>query len=409
MEKTLLQLRLTDSRTIEKLKQENLLTKDYFVYTPSGSNDVITLPPYIWDSIHKDSFPSTEFTPLVSDLIFEFFRPSQWHVEEDIPEQRQLRKQIQADVPEKMTSIKAGYRIVSQGDRITARHLAMLQSMKSALGQSRNLWHPSTMLGTLILTLLFFGIFFIYFQISQPLLLKSNRKLFLIVTIIILTLAIAKFTEIFLLKSNNNLIESVRYPLFVPLAAILICSLINPVVASFVTGFLVVILATSLSFEWEGFLLFNLIASFIAILSIHNQRKRKEIFVVCFKAWLGCIATILALHLYHNTFFHISTLEDILSAAFFMVLTPIYVVGLLPLLESGFRVMTDVSLMEYMDPEHRIVTPINYRSARDLSTFGCRGKSFRSRSYWPLGQWAILSCRYSLSRRRQNSYLPIFH
>lgn len=355
MEKILLQIRLTDARTVEKLKQENLLTKDFFVYTPSGPTENVILPVYIWDTIQKEQFSSTEFTPLVTALIFEFFKASQWHIEEDIPEQRLLRKQIQSDVPEKMTSIKAGYRIVSQGDRITARHLAMLQSMKSALGASRNLWHPSTMIGTLILTMLFLGIFFIYFKITQPYLLQSNRKLFLLVTILTLTICIAKFTEIFLLKSNSNLIESVRYPLFVPLAAILVCSLINPLVAAFVTGFLSIILAISLSFEWEGFLLLNLIASFIAILCIQSNGKRKEIFVVCLKTLIGCVAVIIALHLYKNTFWNVATIEDIVSTAFFMLLTAVTVVGLLPLLESGFRIMTDVSLMEFMDPNTELL------------------------------------------------------
>ena len=48
-------------------------------------------------------------------------------------------------------------------------------------------------------------------------------------------------------------------------------------------------------------------------------------------------------------------MTDIVSAAVFMLLTAVLVVGLLPLLETGFRIMTDVTLMEYMDPNNDLL------------------------------------------------------
>lgn len=355
MEKVLMQMRLTDIRTLEKLKEENLQTKEYYVYTPATVNDNIVLPAYIWDSIQKEYFPSNLYSPLVTALVIEFFKPSQWHIEEDIPAQKMLRKNIQGSVNEKMTHVNAGNRIIDQGEKVTSRHLAMLQAMKNALGVNRNLWHPLTLLGTLIFTLLFIGMFLIYLYRNQPHLIESNRKLFLLITIIVLTLGIAKLTEFFLLNSFNNLIETIRYPLFVPLASILICSLLNLSTAAFTSGFLTVILTLCLAFEWEGFMLLNLFTSFVAILSIHSLKKRKEIFVICLKAWICSIFVLLALHLYGNTFGQFSLATDILSAGLFLLMTAVAVVGLLPLLESGFGVMTDVSLMEYMDPNNDLL------------------------------------------------------
>src|SRR5690606_11622089 len=85
-----------------------------------------------------------------------------------------------------------------------------------------------------------------------------------------------------------------------------------------------------------------------------TMRQRKEIFAVCGKAWLCCIGVIFSMHLYQNTGWD-GLLTDIISAGGFMLFTAVLVVGLLPLLETGFRIMTDVTLMEYMDPNHDLL------------------------------------------------------
>lgn len=355
MEKALAQLRLTDAHTLEKMRELGFPTQNYQIYTPNTLFEEVLLPSYIWDEIQNKYFPKTNYDSLVTALIVEFFKHSHWRIEEDIPTQRLLRKRVQAEVPEKMTHVNAGNRIIDQGDKVTSRHIAMLQSMKEALGESRNLSSPLTLLGSLLLTLLLLGIFIAYFQTYYPRLLVSNRKLFLLVTIVVATMGLSKLTEFFILNSKSSMSEIFRYPLLVPLAAILICSLLSASVAAFSSGFLAVVSAIALSFEWEGFLLLNLVASVVAILSTHSLRRRKEIFVVCLKAWLCAVITIIAFHLYINHLGYWPILADILSACFFMLLTAVLVVGFLPLLETGFRVMTDVSLMEYMDPNNDLL------------------------------------------------------
>jgi putative nucleotidyltransferase with HDIG domain len=353
IDQALMEMRFTDSRTLNHMHTLGISTVNYEVYVPNTLLDQVILPDSIWQSIQENSLSS--FSSLIAALTIEFFKYSHWHIEEDIPAQRQLRKKIQSLVPEKMTHINAGNRIIDQGEKVTSRHVSMLQAMKSALGVRRNLSDPFTMLGSLILTLLFIGIFLSYFQANQPRIIQSNRKLFLLVTILVITLALSKFTEFFLLVSKNNLIDTIRYPLFVPLASMLICSLINPTVATFSTGFLAIISAISLAFDWEGFLLLNLTAALVAILSVHSLRRRKEIFIVCLKAWICSVIAILALHLYNNSVWQFSMVADILSVCFFMLFTAVLVVGLLPLLESGFGIMTDVTLMEYMDPNNDLL------------------------------------------------------
>lgn len=355
LEKALLQLHMTDERTIQKMKEAGFTFEGYQIYTPEFFNQKMSLPQSIWDEIQKKYFSSTFYSPLTKALLFEFFKSGQWTLEEDIPSQRALRKKIQAKIPEKMSHVSPGNRIVNQGERVTARHVAMLQAMKAAIGHNRNLSHPSTLLGTFLMTLLFEGMFISYLKINQRHVLFSNRKLCLLVTILVLTLGMSKLTELFLLNAKNNLIETIRYPLFVPMAAILICNLINPFVATFCSGFLSILSAVALAFNWEGILIFNLAASLVAILSICSLKRRKEIFIVCIKAFLCCLVAILALHLYDNSIWKFTFLTDILSAGFFLFFTAILVIGLLPLLESTFQVTTDVTLMEYLDPNNDLL------------------------------------------------------
>jgi len=355
IEKVLGQVRLTDPRTLHKIKELKLPASAYLIYTPADLTEEIIFPSQIWDAISHLAFPEENFQGGTSASIIGYFQAKGWTVEEDINAERLLRRRIQSKVPDKYTHVSAGSRIIDQGERVTARHIAMLQAMKKSLSDERNLWHPLTLLGSFFMTLLLTGICITYFRINHPQILYSNRKLFLLVTVIIVSFGLAKAIELFLLTSKTDLIEVVRYPLVVPFAAILLCSLMNPNIATFASGFLTIIFTITLAFERQGFMIINLATALVAILSTRSLRRRKEVFVVCAKAWLCSVAVIFSLHFYQNTVWNVAILTDIVSAAIFMLLTAIVVVGLLPLLESAFRIMTDVTLMEYMDPNNDLL------------------------------------------------------
>lgn len=354
LEKTLLALRLTDSRTLQKMNEVNLPTMEYLVFTPMNVEEPVLFPYQIWINIGQLAFADEQFSSGAVGVIIRYFQSQSWELDEDISSQRAVINRIQAQVPVKYSHLSAGNRIIDQGENVTPRHIAILQAMKDALNEQRNLWHPSTITGSMILALFLAGICWIYLYVNYPQLVLSNRKLCLVVTVIILTFGIAKVTEFFFLTSKSNVIEMIRYPLFVPFSAILLCSLLNPFIATFTSTFLSIVLMMSLAFDSQSFLILNLAASLVAILNARTLRQRKEIFVICGKAWLCCVGIILSFHLYQNTSWD-GLFLDILSAGGFMLLTAVLVAGLLPLLESSFHIMTDVTLMEYMDPNHDLL------------------------------------------------------
>lgn len=354
LEKALLQVRFTDPRTLQKMQDMGLSTEHYIAYTPEDMEDVI-LPASVWDFEKETVFPQSFISPASANFIIDYFQSKPWKIQDDFSAYSSITRKIQSSIPDKYTHVSAGSRIIDQGDKVTARHIAMLQAMKKSLSESRNLWHPLTLLGSFLMTAILSGICIAYFRVNNPSILTSNRKLFLVVTIILLTLGLTKATECFLLNSNTNLIEVVRYPLFVPFAAILLCSLMNSAVATFVSAFLTFIFTMTLAFDRQGFMILNLATALVAILSTHTLRKRKEVFIVCGKAWLCAVGLIFAIRFYQNTLWNFALFADIVCVGFFLLLSAILVVGLLPLLESTFKIMTDVTLMEYMDPNNDLL------------------------------------------------------
>ncbi len=363
LQKALSTIRFTDPRTLSQLNAQGLADIRYQVFIPQNLSNQVDLPNEVWINLQRNFLADHNISPEAQNIILRYFSARAWKIEEDMPDRLQLRKKIQANVPDKYTHVFAGNRILDQGEKVTLRHIAMLQSMKKALSEMRNLWYPSTLLGTLLMSLLMVGLCVAYLKVNYASILQSNRKLFLLVAIVILTLTIAKLVEYFILNNTDRRwADIIRYPLIVPLAAILVCNLLNPAIATFTAGFLAIILTMTLAFDHGGFLILNLIASIIAILSTRTLRKRKEIFIVCAKAWLGCVAVVVSMHLYSNAPWGDSLVFDLISAAGFLMGTALLILGILPLLEVGFNIMSDVTLMEYMDPNHDLLRRLAFEA-----------------------------------------------
>lgn len=356
LEEYLVKLRITDPRTLQKAKELGLDVSMYQLFTPADPEGGVELPSQVWQSVRERGFQEKDLREESQDLIIRYFQSRVWKLEEDTSAQRHLRKAVQKKVPERYTKVSAGDRLIDQGERVTARHLAMLDAMKEALSDSRKLWHLETLLGSLLLTCVLLYIGWSYFRFNHPQILASNRNLFLVLTVLFLTILLAKTEEFFILRTAGNFSDVVRYPLVVPFAAILLCSLTDAAVATFISAALTVLFTLVLAVEQQGFMLVNLATSLVAVFSSRQLRRRKEVFVVCGKGWLVCAAILIGIHLYENTLWQgVGILFDLLSTLGFLLLCALLVVGILPLLESGFQILTDVTLMEYMDPNHELL------------------------------------------------------
>lgn len=350
--------RFTDFKTIQQIdtlpeKEMPIPARFFFPFLPSKEGS--RLPVQFWSLFGKYLFAGDKIPPSIALFILNYFEPLKWGFETDQGIEYTLRKLVQAKIPEKFTRIRAGERLIDQGEKVTTRHISMLQAMKEKLNQKRNLLDPATLLGTLLMTILLMGAAIAYLFENHKETFFSNRKLALLATILLFALVFAKVVELFLLKNTTNLIDLVRFPLFVPFAAILLSSLMNARIAAFGAIFLSVVFAMALAVESVPFLVMNILTAMVAVLAGRVLRRRKEVFIVCGKAWLASVFVIFAFDLYANTVLASSIISDLTSTFIFMGLTAVLVVGLLPVLESIFQIMTDITLMEFMDPSNELL------------------------------------------------------
>lgn len=356
----LIQMRLTDPRTFQKMNEYHIPTTIYQVFSTAAHVSQTELPQGIWEELRTHYLPEKFFQSSIATFLIGYFKNQQWILAEDISAEKEVRKAIQSSIPERTTHIHAGSRIIDQGEKVTLRHLAMLQAMKEVLSSQRNLWHPMTFIGTFLMTIILTGVSGFYLHFNYPQVLHSNRRLGLLVTIILMTLIFAKAVEYFLVNSTNSLFDLVRYPLLLPFAVILTTNLLSAGMATFVMGALGVLFTMVLAFNPSTFLLINVITALVAILSTRSLTKRKEIFIVSIKAWISCFFIIISYHCYDNTFFSWKIIADFASTAAFMAMTSVLVLGILPLLEGSFGIMSDVSLMEYLDPNHELLRRLSF-------------------------------------------------
>ena len=353
VEDSLLNVRLTDPRTLQKMAQ---LKADTMHYVPvSGLKDGVTmqLPNSLWDLVDKTA--RSELNSPAVDYVVSVFSREGWTIEEDSSAERALRLLASKKVKDQYSRVKAGSPIVEQGEKVTTRHATMMQGMKKALSNQQSLFRPLPIAGSFLFALIVLSLAAFYFKVNHKEFYYSVKQLTLYATIVILTLVLSKVTEYFLLHNTSNLIEVVRFPIFTPFVAILLCILISTEISLFTTFFLTVIISVSLAFDHTRILTLNFIAGIVAIIATRNMRKRKEVFAVCGKVWLATIPILIGFNLIQNQVWSIIILTDLASSLIFLFITAILVVGVLPIFESIFHVMTDITLMEYMDPSNELL------------------------------------------------------
>lgn len=355
LEQKLIELRLTDSRTFDKISDNDVEAGNFEELPGPIDEKEMKLPGTIWNNLKSEIIDKYRFDRDAVEYVIDYFESINWNIEEDYETQRFYRQLIEASIPEKYTQVKAGSKVLDQGEMVSQRHLSMIKSMKQELGKQRNLLNIETILASALFSLIVTVIGIIYLQINHRTLVLSLRKLSLYVTIIILTLGLSKLVEYLFLSQSQQYFELLRYPLFVPFAAIMICVLIDKNVALFSTFILTVIMGIALAVDHSRFLYINLVASLATILFAKSLRKRKEVFIVCAMAWIASLPVIIAFKLSEQIFFEMTLVNDLISTFICMFVTAILIVSVLPLIETIFQVMTDMTLMEFMDPNNELL------------------------------------------------------
>jgi hypothetical protein len=350
----LLQTRFTHSKTIDQMKKAQMLTTYYEPFYPR-SDMAERLPSTIFRSVEARAFVNIKGDPKILERVVNPFKEKKWNFKRDIQAEKNVRDALFESVAKVYTKVEPGERIVDQGQLVMPRHITKLQAMKKKMLQERKFFHPTTFLGSFLLAFLFVFITCVYLKMKQPHFLQSAKKLALFSSIGVIALLFSKVIEKVLVEHTTHLIDIVQYPLFVPFATILIAVLINTELALFSTAVLAVIFTITLAVDDAKFLTINLVASLVCLYSARHLRKRTEIFKMVMKGWFACLLVIFSFQLMDGSIWSSSVTQDIISTFIFMLFTAILCIGLLPPLESVFQLMTNITLMEYLDPNNPLL------------------------------------------------------
>lgn len=351
----LLAVNITDERTYKKREETHLSIENYYILDIPPANDFITLPESFWKQLQSHVAEKYHFDESSTNFIFDYFRPVSWKIYNDIDAQRIFKDVIQQNVPEKYTHVKSGSRIIDFGEKVTPRHIAMLNAMKKELKESKNLWTIQTILGSLLFSSIMVALGAIYFSIRQKQLYQTLNQLMLYLTILSLGLIVAKVAEWLILVPGTQWIEYIHYPIFIPFVAILLCLLLNEEIALFSIFFLTIIMGLALAFEHTYFLFMNMTTGIGALIAARNLKKRKEMFIISAKIWLVAAVVLVSYNLINNTLFSSLLILDLAFSALNLLIISILLIVLLPVLESLFNIMTDMTLMEYMNPTNELL------------------------------------------------------
>lgn len=349
--------RFTNERTLKRIKEIPMHTREYYMCFPRSNPT--SFPPGFWNNLREILVSQLSVDPTIIDYVIHFYRNVEWRLVPDPLKQREVMQAIEDFIPIEYTDIKSGYHILSKGDRITSRHVAMVEAMKKALTQQRNLWHPLTLFGSLLFSSLLVILSSIYFKKYESEFWNSLHHIILFSTVIIFLLLAAKGIEHLLVNNTTKLQEIISYPIFTPFAGVLLCVLISPSIAFYASTLLTILMGVSLAIDHDHFILINFVTGLVAILFSRDLRRRKQMFTVMNKVWLSALCVVIGFHLLEGTIWSSLFLIDMVTTFGFTLLITILILGLLPVLESPFHSMTNITLMEYMDPNTELLKKLS--------------------------------------------------
>ncbi len=356
------ELRFTSLDTYKKMELIGFPSYHYMVWTPTSEDEPITLPPEYWRGLKSVSLENllneeigTEYDSALSSFVIDYFLLQNLVLVHDKTSEKAFKKALQKEAVGEFSRLQLIGRILAEQKKLPARQQLLVQAIKDAVQDTRSPYSFIPIAGDLLLALLLVCIGAFYFYIMQSDLLLSKRKIGLLFCIMTFTFLFAKVIEYIFLQSQSGVMDIARYPLIVPFAAVLLCFLFNARVALFMAAYLSVIVGVSIAGDHSRFIVANLLISTLAIALSSDIRKRRQVFFLFGQLFAVCVILVFANSYINNVSYNAFLTMDLITVFVFAVLNAILVIALLPGLEFVFNVMTDITLLEYIDPTSKIM------------------------------------------------------
>lgn len=293
--------------------------------------------------------------PLLSSLSAHL-KSTFWNLEEDLSQVEGWKRSLQKSILPVYVHYEVGDLLVEKGERITSRHQALLQTMQSALCQEKDLHRNLFLVGALLLSLILTSLLINFLCRQYDVLSSCPRQLILILFLFGLILFLTRGVEYLFSSLPLSWSAFVRFPLFLPLISLLLHPLVQDKrVIVLLQAILFLLFSIAPPFEEAYFPLLNFSCSLATLLSMDRHRKRNKIFSVIVKQILFGSLFLLALNFFNCSFSLYNWLQDVFCISLSMGVLGILALGLVPLLEVSFSILTDAMLAEYLDPNHPLL------------------------------------------------------
>ncbi len=268
----------------------------------------------------------------------------------------ELRKKQQAEAVKTVYSkVKKGEMIVREGEKIDTRHMAKLNALHVAQKES-NLF--ISFVGLLGFNAILLSIFFVYINQFKKAIAEDLQKLSLIGIIILASVGLVK-AFYWVAKEfavNLEVVEPASLFYCIPFA---FCGMLIGVlfeVRIFIFPVLIVsVLSGIMIHEDLNFTLYALIGNVAAALTVQNCRTRTALLRGGLMVGAANVLTALTITMIHNEFSIYKVLYDTIFAFLGGLLVSILVSWVVPILESLFRITTDIRLLELSDTNQRVL------------------------------------------------------
>lgn len=248
---------------------------------------------------------------------------------------------IKGGIDYNATEVKKNELIINKGERITKEDMLKLEAI-----QQREPYpvRVAAFFGIALIVILFMLLLVLYIELYEPDLIVGNKELMLLAAICIFTLLVAKLIVASPLPSN--LIPASA-------ASMLIALLLNSRLAIITTCFLSILIGM-ISGGRLDITAVSVVGGMIGIFAVRGVRRRSQLISAGFLIGLANMVYFIGVGLINSLDFHTYMTEAFLGVVNGMA-SAIVVTGILPIFESSFKAITDISLLETADLNHPIL------------------------------------------------------
>ena len=297
-----------------------------------------------------------------SELVLAYLSPN---IAYDIDETQRRRQEAASNVPHTKGTVLRGERIIDKHDRVTSGHIDKLRSLAEHLNQHRQ-QDPFINLiqrgAGLVLCALVLTTFFLFLKFYRPALYGPSKNIVLFGILILFPTAIADYA------AQSQAIS----PFLVPVA---LSAMLATVLFDAVVGMVITLVITTLCASILGELQYGvvfLITGIIGAFSVHQVRHRRDFFrpgLYLIAAYILTISSAVGLRFtYASTAEFLSEISwHLLWGAVSAFTSLILTIGLLPLFENIFNIVTSITLLELADLNRPLLRNLAIRAPGTFS------------------------------------------